>query len=121
MLDVVRSLAVRYGTPSIAVRRPRPVRGVMPAGSEPSGVSSGVRWGGVAPLLMLSMPAASVTSVASVASVASAASAASVASAATAASGQVKAEQPHESLKNGPSQQREQRRAHTIEALARTA
>ena len=68
MLDVVRSLAVRYGTPSIAVRRPRPVRGVMPAGSEPSGVSSGVRWGGVAPLLMLSMPAASVASVASVAS-----------------------------------------------------
>ena len=67
MLDVVRSLAVRYGTPSIAVRRPRPVRGVMPAGSEPSGVSSGVRWGGVAPLLMLSMPAASVASVASVA------------------------------------------------------
>ena len=68
MLDVVRSLAVRYGTASIAVRRPRPVRGVMPAGSEPSGVSSGVRWGGVAPLLMLSMPAASVASVASVAS-----------------------------------------------------
>ena len=65
MLDVVRSLAVRYGTASIAVRRPRPVRGVMPAGSEPSGVSSGVRWGGVAPLLMLSMPAASVASVAS--------------------------------------------------------
>ena len=68
MLDVVRSLVVRYGTASIAVRRPRPVRGVMPAGSEPSGVSSGVRWGGVAPLLMLSMPAASVASVASVAS-----------------------------------------------------
>ena len=66
MLDVVRSLAVRYGTASIA--GPRPVRGVMPAGSEPSGVSSGVRWGGVAPLLMLSMPAASVASVASVAS-----------------------------------------------------
>ena len=77
MLDVVRSLAVRYGTASIAVRRPRPVRGVMPAGSEPSGVSSGVRWGGVAPLLMLSRPAASVASVASVASAASAASAAS--------------------------------------------
>ena len=109
MLDVVRSLVVRYGTASIA--GPRPVRGVMPAGSEPSGVSSGVRWGGVAPLLMLSMPAASVASVASVASGGSPHH----------SSVQVKAEQPHESLKNGPSQQREQRRAHTIEALARTA